>query len=57
MTWKEFKEQVESQGVTDEMDLDFIDINDCAKIKINISPRETSFDVTKDYDYIRNNKL
>ncbi len=27
MNWKEFKEFIEKQGVTDEMDVDYIDVN------------------------------
>lgn len=27
MTWKEFKEQVEAEGVKDDMEIDYIDIS------------------------------
>lgn len=36
MTWKEFKEKVEEQGVTDEMDVLYIDVDDMVQEAIRV---------------------
>ena len=37
MTWKEFKEQVEAEGVTDEMEIQYIDMSWSSPDQLNIS--------------------
>ena len=34
MTWKEFKERVEEQGVTDDMTILYIDVDDQEEVKV-----------------------
>ena len=36
MTWKEFKDTVEAQGVTDETEIDYIDISYPLNIRVEI---------------------
>jgi hypothetical protein len=35
MTWKEFKDKVEEEGVTDESEIDYIDISSFSEINIS----------------------
>jgi len=49
MTWKEFKDQVESQGVTDDMIIQYIDVNCGFDVEylteINVIIHKNTFDV------------
>ena len=40
MTWKEFKEKAESEGVTDDMDIWYIDISFPDEKRIEVYPVE-----------------
>lgn len=46
MTWKEFKEQVEKQGVTDAMEMLFIDCDDQEDVYVNRTPDNKEFSVS-----------
>ena len=50
MTWKEVKEKIEAQGVTDEMEMWFIDISFsgdlCVSPQEESGPNEIGFSVT-----------
>jgi hypothetical protein len=48
MTWKEFKDEVEKQGVTDDMEVHYIDIGfgDAAYLNIEIDKEDNDFTVT-----------
>lgn len=45
MTWKEFKERVEAQGVTDEMELDYVDCENFNNPKVLLFGDDDSFGI------------
>lgn len=45
MTWKEFKEKVEEQGVTDEMKVMYIDVDDQGDVHVEYTPDKQEFSV------------
>lgn len=45
MTWKEFKEKVEEQGVTDNMEMAYIDCDDQEDVHVQYPPDKQSFSV------------
>lgn len=46
MTWKEFKEKVEEQGVTDNMEMLYIDCDDQEDVHVDRVPDNQKFSVT-----------
>lgn len=45
MTWKEFKEALESEGVTDDMEIDYIDVTEPYGVSITVYDDNSRFSV------------
>ena len=45
MTWKELKDETESKGVTDNMDIDYIDISNY-EVSVKVDKENNSFSIS-----------
>ena len=50
MNWKEFKESVESQGVTDDMKMWYIDLDCGIKLDVDITDLYSGVIIENDYN-------